>query len=410
MKKTLVDIYYVWINEFKVVFRDPAVVLLFFIVPVIYPVLYAYMYNNETVHEVKAVVVDESNSSLSREFRRKIDGSGEINVVAHVSNIEEAREMVRRKQAYGIIVIPRSFATDIHTLKQTIVTIYSDMSSMLFYKSILLTSMEVSLEMGAAIRVSETGYSTREQDETTMQPVNYEWVPFYNVANGFASFLVPAILILVIQQTMVLGIGTLIGTHNDKKRFAVASHTIEGRDVTALELTIGKGFCYSLIYMLLSVWILRAVPYLFGLPQIGDPLTILAFIFPFILAATFFAMTISYFVSQREFVMLLFVFTSLIFLFLSGVSWPWPSVPGPLKSIAYIIPSTPGIHGFIKINTMGASLADVRFEFITLWMHAILYCLVSTAMYFWWIDNYDPKYKGKHPAILHKENPSSANK
>ncbi|MDL2215017.1 ABC transporter permease [Dysgonomonas sp. OttesenSCG-928-M03] len=402
MKKFIIDIYYVWWNEMKVVFRDPAVVLLMLIVPLMYPILYAYMYNNETVHEVKAIVVDESNSSLSREFSRKVDGSGEVKIVARVSNMEEAREAMRRKEAYGIILIPGSFSTDLNTMKQTTVALYSDMSSMLFYKSMLLTCMEVSLDMGADIRVSESGYGTQEQDASTMQAVAYESVPFYNVSNGFASFLVPAILILVIQQTLVLGIGTIIGTHNDKKRFAVASHTIEGRDVSALNLTIGKGFCYSLIYLILSAWILRVVPYLFNLPQIGDPLTILAFIFPFILAATFFAMTISYFVSQREFVMLLFVFTSIIFIFISGISWPWISVPAPLKAIAYIIPSTPGIHGFIKINTMGATLADVRFEFITLWIQAIAYCIVATAMYFWWIDNYDPKYKGKHPSIIRK--------
>lgn len=403
MKKVLIDIYYVWWNEMKVVVRDPAIILLFFIVPLVYPVLYAYMYNNETVHEVKTIVADESGSSLSREFIRKVNGSSEVNVVATVADMEEAREAVRRKQAYGIILIPRSFNTDLNTMKQTTVVLYSDMSSMLYYKSILLTCMEVSLEMGANIRVSESGYGTQEQDAATMQAVDYESVPFYNVANGFASFLVPAILILVLQQTMVLGIGTLVGTHNDKKRFAVASHTVEGRDVNALELTIGKGFCYSLFYLVISAWVLRVVPYLFKLPQIGDPFTIAAFIFPFILAATFFAMTISYFVSQREFVMLLFVFTSLIFLFLSGISWPWVSVPAPLKSIAYIIPSTPGIHGFIKINTMGATLADVRFEFIMLWLHAVMYCLIATVMYFWWIDNYDPKYKGKHPAIRRKK-------
>jgi len=403
MKKLIIDIYYVWWNETKLVFRDPAVILLFFIVPLIYPVLYAFMYNNEIVHQVKAVVVDESNSALSREFSRKVDGTNEVNVVARVTNMEEAREAMRRKEAYGIILISSSFSTDLNTMKQTHIQLYSDMSSMLYYKSLLLTCMEVSLDMGADIRVSESGYGTQDQDESTMQPVNYESIAFYNVSNGFASFLVPAILILVLQQTMVLGIGTIVGTHNDKKRFSVASHTIEGRDVSAFKLTLGKGFCYNFIYLIIAAWVLRVVPYLFKLPQIGDPWTILAFIFPFILAATFFAMTISYFISQREFVMLLFVFTSLIFLFLSGISWPWVSVPGPLKAIAYLIPSTPGIHGFVKINTMGATLADVRFEFITLWIHAIFYCLLATVMYFWWIDNYDPKYKGKHPVIYRKK-------
>lgn len=399
MKKLLLDIYYVWINELKVVFRDPAVVLLLVIVPLLYPVLYAYMYNNEAVHEVKAIVVDESNSSLSRDFIRKVDGAADVKVVAHVANMEEAREAMRRKEAYGIILIPSSFSIDLNTNKQTNVILYSDMSSMLFYKAMMLTCTEVSLNMGADIRVQDMGYGTQAQDQSTMQAVDYEWVPFYNVSNGFASFLVPAILILVIQQTMLLGVGTLVGTHNDKKRFTVASHMESGRNIHPLKLTIGKGFCYTILYFISSAWILRVVPYLFSLPQIGDPVTIAIFLFPYILASAFFAMTLSYFSSQREFIMLLVVFTSVPFLFLSGISWPWPAVPSALKAVAYIIPSTPGIHGFVKINTMGASLPEVRFEYIMLWIHAIVYCVLATMMYYWWIDNYDPKYKGKHPSI-----------
>lgn len=399
MKKLLLDIYYVWRNELKVVFRDSAVVLLLVIVPLAYPVLYAFLYNNETVHEVKVIVVDESKSSLSREFSRKVDGAADVNVVAHVSDMEEAREAMRRKEAYGIIYIPASFSKDLNTGQQTSVLVYSDMSSMLFYKAMLLTCMEVSLEMGADVRVNDMGHGTQEQDASTMQAVDYEWVSFYNVSNGFASFLVPAILILVIQQTLLLGIGTIVGTHNDKKRFTVASLTAEGRDVHPLKLTIGKAFCYSTLYIITSAWVLRVVPYLFSLPQIGDPVTTAIFIFPYILAATFFAMTLSYFCSQREFVMLLVVFTSVPFLFMSGISWPWVSIPPVLKAIAYILPSTLGIHGFVKINTMGATLPDVWFEYVVLWLQVVFYCVVATAMYYWWIDNYDPKYKGKHPSI-----------
>lgn len=399
MKKLLLDIYYVWLSELKVVFRDPAVVLLFLIVPLAYPVLYAFLYNNETVHEVKVVVVDESNTTLSREFTRKVDGAADVNVVAHVSNMEDAREALRRKEAYGIIYIPKSFSTNLNRAEQTSVLVYSDMSSMLFYKAMLLTCTEVSLEMGANIRVNDMGHGTQEQDASTMKAVDYEWVSLYNVSNGFASFLVPAILILVIQQTLLLGVGTLVGTHNDKKRFTVASHTGDGRNVHPLKLTIGKAFCYSTLYIVTSAWVLRVVPYLFHLPQVGDPLTIAVFLFPFILAATFFAMTLSYLCSQREFVMLLVVFSSVPFLFMSGISWPWVSIPPMLKAVAYILPSTPGIHGFVSINTMGASLTDVWFEYVVLWVQAVFYCVAATAMYYWWIDNYDPKYKGKHPSI-----------
>lgn len=391
MRKAIIDIYYVFIHEMKVVFKDPAVVLMFFIVPIAYPILYGYIYDNEVVHDAKLIVVDDSHSALSREFVRKVDATADVKVVGVVSNMEEAREALRIKEAYGILYIPSDFSKRINRVEQTQVMVYSDMSSLLFYKAFLLSATEVSLEMGANIRVQEVGFSSRQQDKATMQAVDYEWVPFYNTQNGFASFLVPAILIVIIHQTLLLGIGTIMGTHNDKKRFRVASVSSDGRSIWSFHLTIGKALCYSSIYLFLSVWILRVVPYIFKFPQIGDPITIFAFLVPFLLATTFFTMTLSYFVSQREFAMLLFVFTSPLFVFISGISWPWTAIPAPLKALAYIFPSTPGIHAFVKINTMGATLAEVSFEYITLWIQAGVYCVTATLMYRWWIVNYDPE-------------------
>ncbi|MDR1883488.1 MAG: ABC transporter permease [Prevotella sp.] len=394
MRKLLLDIYYVWINELKVVFRDEAVILLFFIVPFAYPVLYGFIYNNETVHEVKVIVVDDSNSALSREFRRKVDATADVKIIGYAADMEEAKEAMRRKEAYGIMHIPGDFSKRINTRQQTQISVFSDMSSLLFYKAMLLSATEVSLDMGAGIRVAETGSGSREEDAATRQTVENQWVAMYNPQNGFASFLVPAILILIIQQTLVLGIATITGTHNDKKRFTVASHTAQGKNVHPVKLTVGKAFCYASIYMLVSVWALRVIPYIFKFPQTGDPFTIAAFLMPFLLAATFFAMTLSYFCSQREFGMMLFVFTSVLFVFISGISWPWTAIPDPVKAIACIVPSTPGIHGFIKINTMGATLADVWPEYILLWIQAGVYCIAAVFMYKWWIRNYDPEYKG----------------
>lgn len=402
MKRRILDTYYIWKNELKVIFRDPAVILLFLVVPFGYPLLYSFIYNNEVVRDAKLIVVDESNSYLAREFARKVDAAPDVQVVARVANFEEGKEALRRKEAYGILYIPSDFSDKVHRSEQAQVMVYSDMSSLLNYKSFLLAATEVSLDMGADIRVSEMGHKTRTEDETTMQAVHYEWIGIYNPQNGFASFFVPAILILIIQQTLILGVGTLVGTHNDKKTFTVASHTQEGRNVSATWLTIGKAFAYMTVYSVASVWVLRIVPYMFSLPQIGDPLTLATFLVPFLLACSFFAMTLSYFVSQREFVMLLFVFTSVLFVFMSGVSWPWITIPSWIKALGYIVPSTPGIHGFIRINTMGVELRDVWLEYVTLWLHTIGYCITAILMYKWWIANYDPVYKGNKPQKKNK--------
>lgn len=395
MKKHFLDIFYVWINELKIVFKDKAVILLFFVVPFSYPLLYGFIYNNEVPRDVPMIAVDDSHSSLGREFVRNVDASPDVKIVGYASNFEEAKEAMRRKEVHGILYIPSDFSRNINIQKQTQVMVYADMSNMLYYKAMLLSSTEVSLKMGANIRINDSGYDSRGTDEATMQPVKEEWIALFNPQNGFASFLVPAILIMIIQQTLLLGISTLVGTHNDEKRFTIASHTATGKSVNAFKLTLGKAFCYASLYMLICIWVFRFVPYLFRLPQIGSPITIAVFLMPFLLSAVFFAMTLSYFSSQREFAMLLFVFSSLMFVFLSGISWPWAAIPAPLQAIAYLLPSTAGIHGFVKINSMGVSLRDVWFEYLALWVQTGIYWITATLMYKWWIRNYDPEYLGQ---------------
>lgn len=393
MRTAVIDIWFVWREELKLVFKDPAVVLLFLVVPFMYPILYGFIYNPEVVIGAKLVAVDDSHSSLGREFIRKVDATPDVKIVARVANFEEAREAMRRKDAFGILYIPGDFSKNINKRQQTQVQVFSDMSSLLFYKAFLIAATEVSLDMGADIRVNEMGHGSQTQDEAHMQAVNYESIPFYNTQNGFGSFLVPAILVLIIHQTLLLGIGTIVGTHNDKKRFRIASASGSGKNINPFNLTFGKALCYMTIYLFVSVWVFRIIPYLFKLPQIGDPFTIMAFLIPFLLACTFFTMTLSYFSSQREFVMLLFVFSSPLLLFMSGISWPWISIPSSLQSVAYVLPSTPAIHAFVKINTMGATLSEVKFEYLTLWVHSIVYWVTATLMYYWWITNYDKTVK-----------------
>lgn len=390
MRKAIIDIYYVCINELRLVVKDPAVITIFFLVPVLYPILYSFIYNNEVVHNAKMVAVDDSHSSSGREFIRKVDATADVKIIGIATDMEEAKEYMRRKDAYGILYIPSDFSQKIHTQQQTQVMIYSDMSSLLFYKAFLISATEVSLDMGGDIRVQSVGHGSREQDEATMQAVDYEWIPFYNTQNGFASFLIPAVLIVIIHQTLLLGIGTITGTHNDRKRFRIASASMDGKKINSFNLTIGKALCYTGLYLIISAWILRIVPYLFKFPQIGDPVTIFAFLIPFLLSTTFFSMMLSYFVSQREFAMPLFVFTSPIFVFISGISWPWTAIPAPIQAIAYIFPTTPGIHAFVKINTMGATLAEVQFEYFALWIQTGIYLIGAVLMYRWWIVNYDP--------------------
>ena len=380
IREGIQDTFFIWKDELKNVFKDSGVMIFFFLVPFIYPLLYAFIYNNEVVHEAKMVVVDQSDTYLSREYIRKVDATADVKVIAVCTDMEEAKRMMDEKKAYGILYFPSEFSKDIHRGKQATVSLYCDMSALLFYKAFLLATTEVSLEIGKEIRAQNHPSSTEEQEKITVNPIPYESVAIFNSQNGFASFLVPAILILVIQQTLILGIGMLGGTAREKNRFhslVPISRHFNG----TLRIVLGKSFTYILLYVVVCIWALAVVPKLFSLPQVGEPWTVMLFVLPYLFACIFLSMTLSGFMTSRESPMLVFVFTSVILLFISGVSWPKAAIPPFWKAVGYLFPSTPGIQGFIRINTSGATLSEVAHEFRTLWILAGVYFITACVIY-----------------------------
>lgn len=380
IKEGIQDTFYIWKEELKNVFKDEGVMIFFFLVPFVYPLLYAFIYDNEVVREAKMVVVDQSNSFLSREFIRKVNATPDVNVVSVCPDMETAKTMLDKKEAYGILLFPSDFSKDLHKGEQTRVSLYCDMSALLFYKAFLLSSMEVSLDMGKELQARNHPSSTEKLQQITVNPIPYESVALFNSQNGFASFLVPAILILVIQQTLILGIGMLGGTAREKNRFhslVPVSRHFNG----TLRIVFGKSLTYVILYTVVCLWALAIVPRLFSLPQVGELWTILLFILPYLFACVFFSITLSGFMMSRESPMLVFVFTSVILLFISGVSWPKEAIPEFWRIVGYLFPSTPGIQGFIRINTSGATLSEVAHEYHTLWIQAGVYFLTSCLMY-----------------------------
>lgn len=378
------DLFYIWKREFRTTFRDQGVLIFFVLVPLAYPLLYGFIYTNEVVREVPAVVVDASHSALSREYLRKVDATADIQIVSYCSDMEEAKLMLRDRLAYGIIYIPADFSSNIAQGKQTQVSLYCDMSGLLYYKSMLLANTAVSLDMNRDIKIERAGNTTNRQDEITAYPIEYEDIALFNPTNGFAAFLIPAVLILLIQQTLLLGIGLSAGTARENNRFKDLVPINRHYNGT-LRIVFGKGLSYFMVYALVSVYVLCVVPRIFSLNQIGQPSTLLLFTLPYLTACIFFAMTASIAIRNRETCMLIFVFTSVPLLFISGISWPGASIPDFWRYFSYIFPSTFGINGFVRINNMGATLSEVSMEYRALWLQAGFYFLTTCFVYRWQI-------------------------
>ena len=373
------DAAFIWRQELKQVFKDEGVLIFCIIVPIVYPLLYSWIYNNEVVHEVPVVVVDQSHSQMSRQFIRMCDASPDVKVVSYAGSVEEAKSLVSRQVAKGIYFVPSDFATHINLMEQGVVSVYCDMSLMLTYKAIYQTSVAVSQTMGAEIQKRVSGNYTDREDLITTRPLDFADVPIFNPAGGYGNFIIPGVLMLILQQTLVLGIGLAAGTARERNRFEdlVPINKCYGG---VYRIVGGKAMCYIMIYIFMAAWLTIIVPRIFSFLALIHWQDLLALMIPYLLACVFFGMTVSCLVRYRENVMLIMVFVSVPLLFLSGVSWPQSNIPGVWQGISWLFPSTFGIRAFVRMNTLGGTLSDVLLEIRCLWIQVAAYfgaaCLV----------------------------------
>ena len=380
MKKSLINIIQIWMTEMNEIIHDKGILIFIIFVPLCYPLLYSYVYTNAVVREVPLAVIDDNNSSSSREFIRKMDATPDAKLVAHCNSVEEARQLLKESKIYGVVHIPKTFTYDIWRGEQTTVGLYCSMSSLLYYKALLLAANNVSLDMNRDIKVEQHLHpTTREDEKISRMPIEYDYVSLYNPQSGFAAFLIPPVLMLIIQQTLFLGIGMSMGNQREKCLARMLPKRKWYR--RPFDIVTGKAIFYFMLYLLMAIYMYTAVTRWFGLPNLGDYYVFLQFIVPYILACIFMAMVLSVLVYRREDCIMLFVFLSVPLLFMSGISWPSSEIPTIWKYVSWLFPSTFGMNGYLRIMGNGASIADIRHEYIGLWCQVVVYATLACIMY-----------------------------
>lgn len=372
----------VWLHEMRDMFKDEGALLFVILLPLAYPLLYSWIYNNEVVRDVPVAVVDNSHSQTSREFVRHVDASPDVRVAAWSNNLEEASRLVARQEVYGIILLPEDFDRQLGRMQQAHVSVYCNMGLMLTYKAIFQTCSAVAADMNSHIQIALSGNPTTREDQLTTHPMQVSDVPIFNNTGGYGNFILPGVLVLIIQQVMLLGIGIAYGTSYEKRRFSRLTPMYERRFGLA-RIMIGRTMGFFVLFLLIAAWVLLAVPRMFHFVQMLHFSDFLLFVVPYLLACVFFATTFSFFIRQRENVMLLVVFTSVPFLFMSGVSWPKSNIPEVWQWVSWLFPSTFGIQGFIKMNTMGGVFGDIIPEIKGLWIQTVIYGVFATLVTRW---------------------------
>lgn len=375
-------------REYGMAFSNPGVILFFIALPIAYPLIYAAIYEPEAARDIPVAVVDNCRTAMSRDFVRHADATQAISICGYASDMAEAKKWWKEKKCFGILEIPQDYETRTVRGEQGQINFYSDMSLLLRYRSFLESITELQMETDAELRnmamntLGIGGMASGGQIDTEAHFLG-------NPKQGFASFVMPGIVVLILQQSMILGICFLAGASEERRR----SHgNIDPMAIpaSASATVIGKTLCYVSIYMPLSIYILHFIPVIFTFPHIGNLTDALLFILPLLIASSMLGLTMQIMASERESTFIIVVFTSVAFLFLSGLTWPRYAMPYMWQIIGCLIPSTWGVEGFVRIDNNGGSLAQQSEAYLWLWGLSLAYFITAILV---------TRYKNCHAAI-----------
>lgn len=361
-------------HEWKAIATNPAILLVLAGGIFLYGLLYNYMYAPNLVRKAPVAVVDLSHSTLSREYVRWLDAAPQTSVYAQTPNILEAREWMKKGEVTGILYIPSDFETRVARGETSVFTLYAATDAFLNFKGLQEASSRVMLAVNDAHRRAGTVFLPPQGllAVASSTPVSVSGTALYNYTEGYGSYLIPAVMIVIIFQTMLMVIAMLTGEEAEQRREGI--HSMRARSLKdMLCIVSGRTFVYVMLYVVFSMFLLGLLPHIFSIPNIGSGWDIVTMMIPFLLATSFFALAVSRWFTDSEAPLLMIAFFSVGYIFLSGVSYPLELMPWYWQAAHYVFPVAPAVLAFVKLNSMGGSLADIWPQMLTLWIQVIIY-------------------------------------
>lgn len=372
MMKKIIDIIK---DEFDLFRKESGAMLIMIIGVVAYSIFYMLPYSTEIIKEAPIGVVDFDGTKMSHEFIRNLNATDSVDVVSRPVSIDEAKHLFYKGDIKGYVIVPRDFQKEIKRGSQAVVSTYADSSYLIIYKTIYSAVVQTAINYGAKIEIGKLLKKGMSKDVamTVKQPFEFVQVPLYNPAGGYETYVYPVILILILHQTLVVGIGLMQGTRHELKE----NYCKKEEDVPITLL--GRCTAYVFLYMFYSIFYFLIYPAIGKYPMSYNLLPLILILLPMFYSAALFSHTISYYFKKRESSLLILVVTSLIFIFLPGLIWPKEAIPQWLNIIAYFIPATCGVDGIIKVNQMNATFWNVRYDF--LWLIFLCWMYFATSIY-----------------------------
>jgi len=349
-------------HEIKAIFTHSAILLTVFGGVIFYSFLYPLPYTTQTPQEQKVTVVNLDNSLLSYQLERRVDATPQVAVVSRSHSIEEAKQQIIQGKASGLLVIPEHFYRDLLLGTSPTLSYAGDASYFLVYGTVVQGLASVGGSLAAKVKVTRLLMNDEPLSLATKQftQIAVNMKPTFNPTMGYVNYVVPAVFVLILQQTLMMGVGLLGGTQKHQHGY--------WRNYDSLTIIAVRTAIFLVIYFVLAMYYFGFSFNFYGINVLASWANLVALLIPFLLTSCFIGITLGALLPRREHVTFVVLVSSMPLVFSTGFVWPIESVPSVMVSLSHLFPSTPAIQGFLGINQMGASFIQVNKQFMLLWL------------------------------------------
>lgn len=373
--------------EAKLIFSDIAIVLTIIGGVILYAFLYPQPYSSQSVSELSVSVVDLDRSKLSRDIAFELNATPQISIKRNDMSEKDAKEALVKGEVKAMIIIPQNFSKNLKLNLSPTIAVGADSSYFLIYGAVLEGAMKAVLTRSASIKVAKILV-----DGTPMAgavdaytPYSLQTINLFNKNNSYTQYVIPAVYVIILHQTMLIGLGILGGGINERLKRRKKGYY---EDAPIWMMMVSRYIIFGAIFFVHMLFYFGFSFSFFEVTHLADISDLLSFGLAFISASIFFGIFLGSLFNSREIATPAILFSSLPLVFSAGFIWPLEAMPAFIRDISMLIPSTPAMQGFLKLNQMGANFAQILPQFSILWLQALIYAILG----YYYINKNRKKY------------------
>jgi ABC-2 type transport system permease protein len=368
LRRSLIRIGAMASKETTHVLRDPRMLYLALVMPVVMLFLFGYGITSD-LERIPIGIADLDKSDASRALARTLTSSGELSLASDAAP-EEADRTFRRGGAAAVLVIPARYAERLARRERISLQLLVDASD-------ATTANQVLAKVDALVR-AETRRLAGVSRSSARAPLSVKVWTRYNPAGRSALFMVPGLAALILALTSVLL--TTLTVAGEWERGSMEQ--LFASPVSRLEIVVGKLIPYLVLGVLELLLVVAFGAAVFDVPIWGSPALLLLIGIFFLVGMLGQGLLVSVLTKNQLVATQVGLLSSLLpSLLLSGMVFPIENMPLPLQVISRAIPARYMVHALRGILLKGNGLDVLWPDLVAVVVFSVAVIALSTARF-----------------------------